>query len=100
MISCVLSGSSPTMVPRSSGHSDPVSMHTLLSTVPGEPANMANEGTTVSGGRTVLSSILQQSFRTQDCPFEAVRVRKGKRRTGHTMLCVGKSLTMTQLLPM
>ena len=58
--------------------------HLPCSTVPGEPANMANEGTTVSGGRTVLSSILQQSFRTQDCPFGAVRGR-GRGREGGTV---------------
>lgn len=38
---------------------------------PGQPENTVNGGTTVSGGRTVLSNILQQSFKTQRRPWNA-----------------------------
>ncbi len=37
-----------------------------VSVVPGEPAKIENGGTTVSGGSTEPSSILQQSLRMHD----------------------------------
>ncbi len=39
-------------------------------TWPGDPLNTVNGGTTVSGGNTVLSSILQQSFRMLDLDWK------------------------------
>jgi len=38
------------------------------SLVPGEPEKTVNGGTTVSGGRTVLSAMAQQSLRTHRRP--------------------------------
>ena len=38
--------------------------------LPGEPAIIVNGGTTVSGGKTVLSAIAQQSFSTHLLPLE------------------------------
>lgn len=37
--------------------------------IPGEPENSVKGGTTVSGGRTVLSAIAQQSFNTLRRPL-------------------------------
>ena len=38
--------------------------------LPGDPENTVNGGTTVSGGRTVLSAIAQQSFNTHLLPYK------------------------------
>ena len=37
--------------------------------LPGDPLNDVKGGTTVSGGRTVLSAMAQQSFNTQRRPY-------------------------------
>lgn len=41
-----------------------------ISNLPGEPEYSVNGGTTVSGGRTVLSAMAQQSFSTLRRPFQ------------------------------
>ena len=81
MVSWVLSGSSPTITPahtaeqtdtrinRSTFKNDDTLHSTMdrhLNCLPGDPANTENGGTTVSGGSTVLSSTLLQSFRIQE----------------------------------
>lgn len=40
----------------------------LYCVIPGEPENTVKGGTTVSGGRTVLSAMAQQSFNTHLLP--------------------------------
>jgi hypothetical protein len=40
--------------------------------LPGDPENTVNGGTTVSGGRTVLSAIAQQSFNTHLLPYKDI----------------------------
>ena len=40
--------------------------------LPGDPENTVNGGTTVSGGRTVLSAIAQQSFSTHLLPYKDI----------------------------
>ena len=42
--------------------------------LPGEPEYSVNGGTTVSGGRTVLSAMAQQSFSTLRRPFKNYNV--------------------------
>ena len=48
--------------------------------IPGDPPNTVNGGTTVSGGRTVLSNILQQSFSIHDRDLSKMREGGGGRR--------------------
>ena len=83
MVSWVLSGSSPTITPvdthtgnyviwKSGNLLQSQKPRSLQRHLPGDPANIENGGTTVSGGNTELSKILQQSFRMQerDCVGE------------------------------
>ena len=51
-------------------------IHMCVFHTPGEPPNMAKGGTTVSGGNTVLSRILQQSFSIHE------RDWRGRREVG------------------
>lgn len=44
--------------------------------MPGDPEYIVNGGTTVSGGRTVLSAMAQQSFRTLRRPWQNTTRRK------------------------